>query len=1073
MKIFYIGIVLGLFFSQGLLAQSQKELSRRELERMKLEMKNKTLQEIQFKFVSPFKYSGRNKVNSGLRMSSNSNSRMSALNSIQSSPAPSQSEFDVLMLLHSQTNGSNWVNKEGWVVTQNTVDVSNWYGIDVDENGHVVSIDLSGNNLVGTIPSTINNLTHLKTLNLDNNQLSGGIPIGFGLMTWLNHLILSNNNLNGGIPRQLGNITNLLNLNLSNNLLGGDIPTSFGNLTQLQTLLLTYCNLDGPIPSELRYLQNLQHLYLTGNSLADTVFSQINEMTSLSVLQLGDNNLSGTIPETLLQLPNLEELYLYENNFSGILPIGTAQFTGLKNFVAYLSGLSGTIPDWLSSQYNLQLFNIAYNGFSGDIPLQLMSLPSGKTEFRVNNNPALTGDLPYGLRYVSGLIDISFCNFSFSNFISVLKEFNGSTFTYAPQMLADEEKVDSVRIGFKHTFSASVDTEITLPSAKYKWFKLVNGNEVALQTEFTRYNRNYTTDYLTDSDFGTYFYRIIHDNAPLLTLQSKNRNLIKSTKSLGSISFDPYHVYCGVAFDPIPNLVEGCAPISYEWTFGDGASSTKKTPVHTYGANGNYSVTLKIYFKCGDTVVFDFTFGRSVNFQLSAVSEQDFVEELFSTATVTSNQVLNASVQTFAENWSRSFSNDELNVLNSYLNGTSENWGDLSTYFFDADRSFSQTTDLSVDGTFQMNGFSYTYPELGIVPGWVESSRTTSMNEDGLADEAMDALGIYSSNLYGYSGSNVIATASNAKRDEILFTDFEDISSSVIGNWRLSQNSNNKIFTAKIIGMNRFVALVDIPLDQISEFNSVSIVAPQDIEGALPNFTDTPIICKQQHPTDPSKTILVIPIGNLPEPFKQLYKLAVFKVSLSTPESLVFDSAFAHTGTRSMKIINPTETISQDLIKLSEGKEYTFSAWISDGASSADPISDPNQFLEIVMENQAGAVLGTQKLYPEVNSIEKWQRVMGSFLVPLGTRRIKVKFSKGSSTSMWVDDVRILPTDAMMKSFVYEINSLRLSAVLDEENFSTTYHYDNEGNLKLLKKETETGVVTIREVVQYLKNNPN
>lgn len=1072
MKILYIGIILNLFFNQGLFAQKNgKELSRLELEKMKLEMKNKTLQEIQFKYVSPFKVIKENKADDDPNISTNSNLRMGALNSTQSSPAPSQSEFNVLMLLFSQTNGSNWTNKNGWTVSQNTVDVSNWFGIEVDENGHVVSIDLSGNNLIGTIPTTINNLTYLKTLNLDSNQLSGSIPIGFGLMSWLNHLILSNNNLTGGIPRQLGNITNLLNLNLSNNPLGGDIPNSFGNLTQLQTLLLTYCNLNGAIRPQFRFLQNLQHLYLTGNSLDSLIFSDIDEMTSLKVLQLGDNNLSGTIPENLLQLPNLEEIYLYENNFTGNLPIGNSQFTDLKYFVAYLSGLSGTIPDWLSTQYNLQVFNIAFNGFSGNVPSQLMSFPNGKTEFRVNNNPALTGDLPFGLRYVSNLIDISYCNFSFINFISVKKEFGGSTFTYAPQMPVDDEKVDSVRIGFKHTFSADVDTEIIRPSANYKWYKLVNGNEVALQNDFTRYNRNYTTNYLTESDFGTFFYRIIHDQAPLLTLQSKNRSLIKSTKSLGSISFDPYNVYCGVAFDPTLNLVDDCAPISYEWTFGDGATSNEKTPIHTYGSNRNYNVTLKVYFKCGDTIVFDLSFSRSVNFQLSTVSEQDFVEVVSSIGTVTSNQVLNASVQTFAENWSRSFTNDELTVLNSFSNGTSGNWGDLSTYFFDSDRSFSQSTDLSVDGTFQMNGFSYKYPELGVVPGWIESSSTTSLNEDGLADEAKDALGIFSSNLYGYSGSNVIATASNAKRDEILFSDFEDISSSVIGNWRLSQNSNHKIFTAEIIGMNRFVAVVDIPIDQISEFNSVSIIAPQDIEGVLPNFSDTPIICKQQHPTDSTKTILVIPIGNLPEAFRQLYKLAVFKVSLSTPETLVFDSNFAHTGVRSMKIINPTETISQDLIKLSEGKEYTLSAWISDGASSADAISDPNQFLEIVLENQAGTVVGVQKFYPEVNSIEKWQRVMGSFVVPSGTRKVKVRFSKGSSTSMWVDDVRILPSGGMMKSFVYEINSLRLSAVLDEENFSTTYHYDKEGNLKLLKKETETGMVTITEVVQYLKNN--
>ncbi|OOG76501.1 PKD domain-containing protein [Algoriphagus sp. A40] len=1074
MKGLYIMIVLGMALLQGLYAQSGKLLSKERLDSLKLEMKEKTLREIQFKYVAPHRQLNRRKDNGGSANKGNpKSSGVETRSAVLAVPPPSVSEFTALKDIFNSTTGSGWNDKTGWVGTGNPVDVSGWAGVEVDPAGHVIALDLSANNLVGPIPASISNLTYLKTLNLDNNKLSNSIPVSFSSMTGLNHLILSNNVLTGGLPHQLGSMTGLLNLNVSNNpQLGGTIPDTFGNLTQLLTLLLTYSNIDGPIPSNLRYLHSLQHLYLTGNNLNNSIFSEINEMSSLRVLQLGDNNLSGSVPATILQLPYLEELYLYENNFISSLPTGSPVFSGLKYFVAYASGLSGSVPEWFSGQSKLQLFNIAYNNFSGTLPNEIFLNYAPKLEFRVNNNPALTGSLPYGVSGVTGLVDISYCNFSFSDFIYPYREFKGSSFTYAPQLLVDELRSHSVRIGFKKTFIADVDRGLSRPNAKYKWFRLVNGNEVALQPDFTRYNYTYTTGYLTDSDFGIYYYKVSYDGAPLLTLQSKNQALNKDTASLGSVSIDPYDVYCGVAFDPIANLVEGCSPVSYEWTFGDGASSTDKTPVHVYGANGTYNVTLKVYLKCGDTILFNLTTTKSVNFQSSVVSGADFVDELIRDTTITSNQVINTSIQTFSDNWQRSFTKESLDGLNSYLNGTSGNWEGLSTYFFDSERTQTPAPNLSQDGTYQSNGFSYSYSDYDIVPGWVRSSTTGTFSEDGLAEESMDALGIYSSNLYGYSGANVIGSVMNAKREEILVTDFEDISSSVIGNWRLSQNSNHKIFSAEIIGMNRFVALIDIPMDKISDFNTVSLIAPSDINGVLPNYNDTPIICKQADPNDPGKTVIVIPIGNLPDSFRRLYKRAIFKVSLSTPETLVFDSNFAHTGTRSMKIVNATETISQDLIKLAEGKQYSFSAWVSDGVSSADAIVDPNQYIEVITESQAGVSLGSQRIYPENASIEKWQRVSGSFTVPVGTKRIKVKFSKGASSALWVDDVRILPADAMMKSYVYEVNTLRLAAVLDEDNFSTTYHYDEAGNLRLLKKETETGVVTITEVEHYLKANP-
>jgi hypothetical protein len=63
-----------------------------------------------------------------------------------------------------------------------------------------------------------------------------------------------------------------------------------------------------------------------------------------------------------------------------------------------------------------------------------------------------------------------------------------------------------------------------------------------------------------------------------------------------------------------------------------------------------------------------------------------------------------------------------------------------------------------------------------------------------------------------------------------------------------------------------------------------------------------------------------------------------------------------------------------------------------------------------------------------------------------------------------------------MKSFVYDPNTFRLMAELDANNYATFYEYDEEGGLVRVKKETERGVMTIKEsrnnMVKISKKNP-
>ncbi|GLT99850.1 hypothetical protein SLE2022_172630 [Rubroshorea leprosula] len=94
------------------------------------------------------------------------------------------------------------------------------------------SIDLSSNNLIGSIPNELIFLKDLHILNLSWNHLSGKIPEKIGQMENLESLDFSQNGLSGTIPNSMSSLTKLSHLNLSYNNLSGPIPT--GN--QLQTL---------------------------------------------------------------------------------------------------------------------------------------------------------------------------------------------------------------------------------------------------------------------------------------------------------------------------------------------------------------------------------------------------------------------------------------------------------------------------------------------------------------------------------------------------------------------------------------------------------------------------------------------------------------------------------------------------------------------------------------------------------------------------------------------------------------------------------------------------------------------
>ena len=128
-----------------------------------------------------------------------------------------------LVALYNSTDGANWTNNTNWL----TGNLDTWFGVTVT-TGRVTQLQLYGNNLIGTIPVEIGNLTNLTGLSLVNNQLSGSIPHEIGNLTNLSDFRLEGNNFDS-----LPDLSALINLGYAyiydNNFTFADLTTA--NLT--------------------------------------------------------------------------------------------------------------------------------------------------------------------------------------------------------------------------------------------------------------------------------------------------------------------------------------------------------------------------------------------------------------------------------------------------------------------------------------------------------------------------------------------------------------------------------------------------------------------------------------------------------------------------------------------------------------------------------------------------------------------------------------------------------------------------------------------------------------------------
>ncbi|XP_004491131.1 receptor-like protein EIX2 isoform X2 [Cicer arietinum] len=225
------------------------------------------------------------------------------------------------------------------------------------QSTNLIFMNISNNNLSGTIPNLPITFFHYFEVILNTNQFEGSIPPFFRSATLLEMsknkfskidlflctnivvdslivLDLSNNQLSSLLSNCWGNLKALKFLDLSDNILSGEVPSSMGSLLELKVLILRNNSLTGKLPFSLKNCTNLRMLDLGDNRLSGPIPYWLGQ--ELQLLSLRRNQFYGNLPQSLCYLKNIQLLDLSENNISGQI------FKCLKNFSSMSQKVSST-----------------------------------------------------------------------------------------------------------------------------------------------------------------------------------------------------------------------------------------------------------------------------------------------------------------------------------------------------------------------------------------------------------------------------------------------------------------------------------------------------------------------------------------------------------------------------------------------------------------------------------------------------------------------------------------------------------------------------------------------------------
>ncbi len=367
--------------------------------------------------------------------------------------------------------------------------------------------------------------------------------------------------------------------------------------------------------------------------------------------------------------------------------------------------------------------------------------------------------------------------------------------------------------------------------------------------------------------------------------------------------------------------------------------------------------------------------------------------------------------------------------VNPYVVGILGNWRSQKSWVYFDNRNTQASaggqTNIRTDGTYQsFSSFWFWSPSPSggnwIKPStaskWVQTTQTTKYGKYGNPLEEVDALGNYSAVLYDNEIQKPVMVANNAKYQQIGYVSAEPSTISCSDNSHLIREAQ--------------------PLSNDEAVSHTGIKSL--VVGANCSRRFTNLIYDENH-----------------------------------TESVNTEGEYTMEYKDQLGLFNPYETAPV---------KYMISAWVkvgtdpkiallgSTGASITVDFWKGNAFTQTIAP-------ASYTFTPSGPVIEGWQKIEGVFEVPSGVQpngitEVGVVLT-GASHYTWFDDLRIHPQKASVKTYVYGERNGLLMAELDENNYATFYEYNGEGKLIRVKKETERGIVTIKEARTLKRKQSN
>ncbi|MEO3404974.1 hypothetical protein AAFN85_13795 [Mucilaginibacter sp. CAU 1740] len=366
-------------------------------------------------------------------------------------------------------------------------------------------------------------------------------------------------------------------------------------------------------------------------------------------------------------------------------------------------------------------------------------------------------------------------------------------------------------------------------------------------------------------------------------------------------------------------------------------------------------------------------------------------------------------------------------AINPYVYGFAGNWRPFETMAFQQNRLYNNVIDgnnkvVNVKDAGAIKAFypfwnpslnpleTLTWAKTTHDSRWVNAATVTQYDNYGQPTESEDALGRFSAAKFDFNGQLPAAVAANARNREVYANSFEDANFTPgKGNFLDPPRIND--FSEAATGRT----IKKLAGKTFAHSGNYSVLLPAE------GLTMSTIV---YDPNDGSRG-----------PY--LATDAIHQFMKSTSFGLYPNGFEPITG---------------------PGRKYVFSAWVKDAAPE-----DRTVKLNLTIKMN-GTTVDCPLACKAV--VEGWKMLEGTIDLtnsqPNSTP-IDISIKPVTGNTVTVDDIRIHPFDAQLKTYAYDETTMRLMAEMDENGFATFYEYDSEGLLLRVKKETERGIMTLKE----------